>query len=92
MSSGTQEILMRDIHAVSLERQWAWGGVRIRTGPGDTVVSGLPRRAAAALAAAVEEARMAWWRDFLVEHADALHAVDARLAGLDAPQCYVRRR
>lgn len=90
--SGAQEILMRDIHTVSMERQWAWGGVRIRTALGETVVSGLPRHKAASLAAAVEETRMAWWREFLVGHADALHAVDARLAGLDAPRCYVRRR
>ncbi|MCY3745084.1 MAG: UvrD-helicase domain-containing protein [Acidobacteria bacterium] len=90
--SGAQEILMRDIHTVSLERQWAWGGVRIRTALGDTVVSGLPRRAAASLAAAVDETRMAWWRELLVEHADALRAVDSRLAGLDTPRRYVRRR
>ena len=92
MSLGPREIPMRDIHAVSLERQWAWGGVRIRTARGDTVVSGLRHREAATLAAAAEEARIAWWREFLVEHADALRAIDARLADLEAPQCYVRRR
>ena len=92
MSLGPLEIPMRDIHAVSLERQWAWGGVRIRTARGDTVVSGLRHREAATLAAAAEETRIAWWREFLVEHADALRAIDARLADLEAPQCYVRRR
>ncbi|MXW38300.1 MAG: AAA family ATPase [Acidobacteria bacterium] len=92
MSSGTQEILMRDIHTVSLERQWAWGGVRIRTARGDTVVSGLPHRAAASLAAAVEETRMAWWRKFLGEHADTLRNLDPRVADLEAPRHYVRRR
>ncbi len=83
---------MRHIQAVSLERQWAWGGVRIRTALGDTVVSGLRRREAAALAAAVEEARIAWWREFLAEHADELRVIDARLADLKTPRCYVRRR
>ena len=92
MSLGPREIPMRDIHAVSLEQQWAWGGVRIRTARGDTVVSGLRRPEAATLATAAEEARIAWWREFLVEHADALRAIDARLADLEAPQCYVRRR
>ena len=51
MALGAREIPMRDIHVISLERQWAWGGVRIRTARGDTVVSGLERREAAALAA-----------------------------------------
>ena len=83
MSLGPREVPMRDIHAVSLERQWAWGDVRIRTARGDTVVSGLRRRDAATLAAAAEEARIAWWREFLVEHADALRAIDARLADLE---------
>ena len=83
---------MRDIHAVSLERQWAWGGVRIRTARGDTVVSGLPRREAATLAAAAEETRIAWWREFLGEHADALNIIHDRLADLESPRCYVRRR
>ena len=92
MFSGPQEILMRDIQSVSLEREWVWGGVRIRTACGDTVVSGLPRREAATLAAAAEETRIAWWREFLGEHADALAITDARLADLEAPRCYVRRR
>lgn len=82
---------MRDIHAVSMERQWVWGGVRIHTARGDTVVSGLPRGEAAALVAAVEETRIAWWRGFLGEHANSLQAIDARLADLNAPRCYVRR-
>ena len=78
MPLGPQEIPMRDIHAVSLERQWAWGGVRIRTARGDSVVSGLRCREAATLAAAAEEARIAWWREFLAKHADALRIIDAR--------------
>ena len=92
MFSGPREIPMQDIHAVSLERQWAWGGVRIRTARGDTVVSGLRRREAATLVTAAEEARIAWWRELLVEHADTLHIINARLADLEAPRCYVRRR
>ena len=83
---------MRHIRAVALEPQWVWGGVRIRTALGDTVVSGLRRRDAAALAAAVEEARIAWWREFLAEHAEALRILNARLADLEMPRCYVRRR
>ncbi len=83
---------MRDIRAVLLERQWVWSAVRIRIALGETVVSGLRRTDAAALAAAVEEARIAWWRELLAEHADALSDIDSRLAELEAPQRYVRRR
>ena len=83
---------MRDIHAVSLERQWSWGSVRIRTARGDTVVSELGRREAAALAALAEQARIAWWRGLLAEHADALRTIDARLVDLAAPRCYMRGR
>ena len=90
MSFGPREFPMRDIHTVSLERQWLWGGVRIRTARGDTVVSGLRRREAATLAAAAEDARITWWHEFLMEHADALRAIDARLGDLEAPQRYVR--
>ncbi len=79
MFSGPREIPMRDIHSASLKRQWAWGGVRIRTARGDTAVSGLRRREAATLAAAIEKARIAWWRQFLVENAEALRIIDARL-------------
>ena len=92
MAFGARKIPMRAIHAVSLERQWAWGGVRIRTAVGDTAVSGLRRHEAATLATAVEEARIAWWREFLEEHADALRIIDARLTDLETPRCYVRRR
>ena len=74
------------------ERQWVWGGVRIRTARGATVVSGLERREAATLAARAEQARIAWWRGLLAEHADALCTIDSRLADLDAPRCYLRHR
>ena len=91
MLFGTQQIPIRHIHAISHERQWAWVGVRIRTALGDTVVSGLRHREAAALAAAVEEARVAWWREFLVDHADTLRTIDDRLADLETLRSYLRR-
>ena len=92
MRFGPREIPLQHIHAVlPPEPQGAWYGVRIRTAGDDTVVSGLRRREAFKLVAAVEEARIAWWRDFLAEHADALRIIDARLADLEPPRCYVRR-
>ena len=49
MPFGPREIPMRDIVSVVLEGHWGWGGVRIRTFRGDTVVSGLRRRDAVEL-------------------------------------------
>ena len=91
MRFGPREITLQHIHAVTREPQGAWYGVRIRTAGDDTVVSCLRRREAFKLVAAVEEARIAWWRDFLAVHADALRNIDGRLADLETPRCYVRR-
>ena len=92
MPFGPREIPMPDIVSVVLERHWGWGGVRIRTFRGDTVVSGLRRRDAVELAAGLEDARIAWWREFLATHAPTLRATDDRLAELATPQSYVRHR
>ena len=92
MPLGQREIPMRDIHGVSLKRNWGWGGVRVRTGRGTTVVSGLRRRDAAELASRLEDTRIAWWRDALAKHTRILSAVDARLDRLSDPQSYVRHR
>ena len=92
MPFGPREIPMRDIVSVVLEEHWGWGGVRIRTFRGDTVVSGLRRRDAVELAAGLEDARIAWWQESLATHAPTLRATDARLAELATPRSYVRHR
>ena len=92
MPFGPREIPMRDVVSVVLEGHWGWGGVRIRTFRGDTVVSGLQRRDAVELAAGLEDARIAWWQESLATHAPTLCATDARLAELATPQSYVCRR
>ena len=76
MPFGPREIPMRDIVSVVLEGHWGWGGVRIRTFRGDTVVSGLRRRDAVELAAGLEDARIAWWQESLATHAPTLRATD----------------
>ena len=92
MSFGPREIPMRDIVSVVVEGHWGWGGVRIRTVRGDTVVSGLRRRDAIELAAGLEDARIAWWQEFLATHTPTLRATDVRLAELATSQSYVRHR
>ena len=92
MPLGLREIPVRDIYSVSLEGLWGWGGVRLRTARGETVVSGLRRRDAATLATAVEDARIVWFRETLAAHARALRTIDARLAALSNPLSYVRHR
>ncbi len=92
MPFGPRKIPMRDIVSVVLEGHWGWGGVRVRTVRGETVVSGLRRRDAVELAAVLEDARIAWWQESLATHAPTLRAIDARLAELATPQSYVRHR
>ena len=92
MPLGLREIPVRDIVSVVMEGQWGWGGARIRTAHGETVVSGLRHRDAVELAAGLEDARIAWWQESLATHAPTLRASDARLADLATPQSYVRHR
>ncbi len=92
MPFGPRKIPMRDIVSVVLEEHWGWGGIRIRTFRGDTVVSGLRRGDAVELAAELEDARIAWWQESLATHAPTLRATDARLAELATPRSYVRHR
>ena len=92
MPFGPREIPLRDIVSVVVEGHWGWGGVRIRTVRGDTMVSGLRRRDAVELAAGLEDARIAWWHESSATHAPTLRATDARLAELATAQSYVRHR
>ena len=83
---------MQHIRAVSLERQWIWSGVRIRTARSETVVSGLRHSEAAALTAQIEETRIAWWRESLTKRAKVLRRLDAQLTELERPSRYIRSR
>ena len=89
---GSQEIAVGEIESVEVERRLRWRGVRIRTPSGDKEVSGLSRRDAADLVAAVEEARLRWWRDALRAQGRKLRRTSTRLASLSRPKEYVRRR
>ena len=88
----SQEIAVGEIEAVEVQRRWRWGGVRIRTSSGDSEVSGLSRRDATELAAAVENARLKWWGQALSGQRRALRAASVRLAPLARPKEYLGRR
>ena len=89
---GSRTMSVADIDALEVESGWRWGRVRVETGTGARVVSGLSRRKAADLAAAVRDARLAAWRRTLGAHRARIESIDARLAALSPPASYVRRR
>ena len=88
---GRAAIEMRRIGAVFLEAGWLWGAVRVRTAAGETIVSGIRLKDAAALAAGIDVARTAAWRRLLAEHAEAVGRVAGGIAALGNPPAYVRR-
>ena len=74
------------VHAIT-GRHWA--GISIRHAAGASLVSGLSREAARALAEALETARRDWWRCALAPQIDTLHSVCDRLAILADPPEFV---
>ena len=90
---GSREISVADIGAVDLESRWGWGRVRVRAGHGaPMVMSGLSKRKAADVAAAVREAREREWQRALATHRSAIESMDKRLAAFTRPTSYVRQR
>ena len=59
--------------------------------PGTEAVSGLRRADAEALAAALEAARVGWWRRELAARSEALRSVHERLAQFEDPPRYMGR-
>ena len=85
------EIPLGAIDSAELKAGWRWGRVRVRHAAGTAAVSGLTRADAEALAAALEAARVGWWRRELAARSEALRSVHERLAQLDDPPGYVGR-
>ena len=90
LPTGSRVVAVGEIVAVKLQMRWRWGGVRIHTPSGDSVVSGLSRREATALATAVENARTRWWRQALRAHGGAVRAAAMGIAMLSRRKDYVR--
>ena len=87
----TREIPLGEIDAAELTLGRFWSSLRIRHGSGEVAVSGLSRADATALAAALEAARVDWWRKALAARILTLRPVHERIAQLAEPQEYVTR-
>ena len=89
--SRSGEIPLGAIDSAEVRQGWRWGRVRVRHVSGEAAVSGLSRADAEALAAALEAARVDWWRREFAARSEALGSVHARLAQLEDPPQYVTR-
>ena len=87
----TREIPLGEIDAAELTLGRFWSSLRIRHVSGEVAVSGLSRADATALAAALEDARVDWWRKALAAQIATVRSVHERIAQLAEPQGYVTR-
>ena len=78
-----------DVESVDFAGHLLWVSVRIRHAAGSSLVSGLTRTVARALADAVETARTDWWRKALAVQTGTLQSVHDRLAVLATPSKYL---
>ena len=78
-----------DVESVDVAGHLLWASVRIRHEAGNSLVSGLTRTVAGALADAVETARIDWWRKALAAQTSALRSLHDRLAVLAEPPKYL---
>ena len=90
-ASRSGEIPLGAIDSAELKAGRRWGRVRVRHASGEAAVSGLTRADAEALAAALEAARVGWWRREYAARNEALRSVHGRLAQLEDPPGYVGR-
>ena len=90
-ASGPREIPLGAIDSAELKTGWRWGRVRVGHASGAAAVSGLTRPDAEALAAALEAARVGWWRREFAARNEALRSVHERLAQFEDPPGYVGR-
>ena len=87
----TREIPLGDVETAELRAGWWWGTLRVRHASGQATVSGLSRGDATALAAALEAARIDWWRKALATRIAKLRFVHLRVVRLAEPQGYIAR-
>ena len=87
----TSEIAIGDIATAELKTGWWWSTVRVRHASGKAVVSGLSRADATTLAAALEGARVDWWRNAVAARIETLRSVHERVTQLSEPRRYLGR-
>ncbi len=90
-ASGPREIPLGAIDSAELKTGWRWGRVRVSHAAGEAAVSGLTRPDAEALSAALEAARVGWWRREFAARNEALRSVHERLAQFEDPPGYMGR-
>ena len=79
---------LRDLEEVEVTGGMVWSRLRLRYSSGSARISGLSRKAAAALANAVETARHDWWQRVLDSLVETLKPVHDRIAALSDPPKY----
>ncbi len=90
-ASRSGEIPLGAIDSAELKAGRRWGRVRVRHASGTEAVSGLRRADAEALAAALEAARVGWWRRELAAPSEGLRSVHERLGQFEDPPRYMGR-
>ena len=90
-ASRSGEIPLGAIDSAELKAGRRWGRVRVRHASGTAAVSGLRRADAEALAAALEAARVGWWRRELAAPSEGLRSVHERLGQFEDPPRYMGR-
>ena len=89
-ASTSRAIPLGDIEASEVEHGRYWGAMRVACASGTALVSGLTKSDTAALADALEAARIRWWRDAIAARTELLQSVNERLTSLSSPPRYVR--
>ena len=83
------DVPLAGVETVHVANGVRWSGVRVRHGSRTWRISGLPRNDASALAEALANARLDWWRRWLPERLDPLRSIHNRVAALADPPKYV---
>lgn len=86
-----EEVPLGEIEQAELKAGWHWSRVRIRHASGEATISGLLTADAEAFVAALEGARVDWWRDALTPRFEALRSIYERVKRVMEPQRYVAR-
>ena len=89
-AAGTRVIPLGEIEIAEMENGRRWGGMRIGCASREALVSGLTWYDTAALADALEAARVHWWQDAIATRIELLQSVYDRLTSLSSPPRYVR--
>ena len=79
---------LRDLEEVEVTGGLVWSRLRLRYNSRSARISGLSRKAAAALADAVETARYNWWQRVLASLVETLKPAHDRISALSDPPKY----